>query len=280
MSQELGLQTRSFLSGVTSFFPLLSNTIRVRGLPFVLSWCHRLSGLILFLFLAAHIWTLSSLTNPPSYDAKMRIFGFFVLAFLEWLLALPVVFHALNGGRLILYEGFAVRDDRSMIRWVACLSLTYIVLLGWAMLRGDQWISPALFWLGALIFAVFAAMGACCRFWRKPQRLGWRLQRISGAFLLVLIPAHMFFMHLNFSVGHDSQAVLQRLESDFIKGVDLLLLMGVVFHGSYGVFSVLGDYVGSKAARFGLGVLLAALAILLGYTGLGVLLAVKGGSAG
>ncbi len=280
MRRELGLETRSLLSGATSFFPLVSNTIRVRGLPFVLSWCHRLSGLILFLFLAAHIWTLSSLTNPPSYDAKMRIFGFFLLAFLEWLLALPVVFHALNGGRLILYEGFAVRDDRSMLRWVACLSLTYIVLLGWAMLRGDQWISPALFWLGALTFAVFAAMGASYRFWRKPQRLGWRLQRISGAFLLVLVPAHMFFMHLNFSVGHDSQVVLQRLQSHFIKGVDLLLLMGVLFHGSYGVFSVLGDYVGSKAARVSFGVLLAALAVLLGWTGLGVLLAVKGGSAG
>lgn len=270
-------RSAAFLPGrlfhkAAGLFPLVSQLTKVRGTAFVLSWCHRLSGLILFLFLAAHLWTLSSLADSPSYDSKMRIFGFFLLAFLEWALALPVIFHALNGGRLILYEGFGLRNDRVMIRWVAGLGTAYMAVLGWAMLRGDQSISAAVFWLGALVAALFAASGTAARFWREPQRAGWRLQRVSGAFLIALVPAHMFFMHLNFSVGHDSTIVLQRLQSYFIKGVDLLLLGTVLFHGGYGVFSVFGDYLGSRAVRGAVGVLVAALILFFGWVGLRVLL--------
>lgn len=259
-------------------FPFFSRLTQSRGQAFLLSWCHRLSGLILLFFLVAHLWTLSSLTEPPSYDAKMRIFGFFLLAFLEWVLAMPVIFHALNGARLILYEGFGARNEPLMLRWVARLSLAYLGVLSWAMLRGDQTVSPTLFWLGALLMAGFTAWGAAARFWMRPQKLGWRLQRISGAFLLVMVPAHMFFMHLGFQVGHDSQVVLQRLQSSFIRAVDLLLLGAALFHGGYGAFSVMGDYLGRRAVRAALGALLAAAVLFLGWIGVGVLLGVKGGA--
>ncbi len=280
MNRNLGLLPGRVSYKAASLLPLVRHLARVRGVAFLISWCHRLSGLILLFFLVAHIWTLSSLSDPALYDAKMRIFSFFLLAFLEWALALPVIFHALNGGRLILYEGFGVRDDRVMLRWLLSLSLAYMALLGWAMLRGDQSVSPSLFWLGALLLAGFAASGAATRFWAAPQRLGWRLQRISGALLMVLVPAHMFFMHLAFPLGHDSQVVLQRLQSPFIKGVDLLLLGAVLFHGGYGAFSVLGDYLGSRVARAALGVFLTALVLFLAWTALGVLFGVKGGSVG
>lgn len=271
MNRAVGFWQGRFFEKALGVFPFVSQLAKVRGPAFVLSWCHRISGLTLFLFLGAHLWTLSSLSDPPSYDSKMRIFGFFLLAFLEWALALPVIFHGLNGGRLILYEGFGLRDDRLMIRWVTGLSLAYMAVLGWAMLRGDQSVSPALFWLGALVAALFAASGVAAKFWKRPQRLGWRLQRISGAFLLVLVPAHMFFMHLNFQVGHDSSLVLQRLQSFFLRGVDLLLLGGVLFHGGYGAFCVLGDYLGSRPLRGAVGVLLGAIMLFFGWIGLRVL---------
>lgn len=282
MNREVGLLTglAQKFSGPRGLLAPLSVLVKARGWPFFLSWCHRLSGVILFLFLMAHLWTLSSLADPVSYDAKMRIFGFFLLAFLEWVLALPVIFHALNGGRLILYEGFGVRDDQIMIRWVACLGSAYMAILGWAMLKGDQSVSPALFWLGALLLAAFLASGAAARFWREPQRPGWRLQRISGAFLLVLVPAHMFFMHLSFPVGHDSSVVLQRLQSFFIRGVDLLLLAAVLYHGGYGAFSIAGDYLPSRTARGAVGVALMVLVLFLGWVGLRALLGGKGGSIG
>lgn len=271
MNRAAGLMQGRFLEKALAILPLVSHLAKVRGVAFVLSWCHRLSGLVLFFFLMAHLWTLSSLAEPHSYDSKMRIFSFFLLAFLEWALALPVIFHALNGGRLILYEGFGLRNDRVMTRWVASLSTAYLALLGWAMLRGDQTVSEALFWLGSLVAALFAATAVALRFWKTPQRLGWRLQRITGAFLLVLVPAHMFFMHLNFSVGHDSSVVIQRLQSFFIRGVDLVLLGAVLFHGGYGVFSVLGDYLGPRPIRAALGVATAALMLFLGLVGLRVL---------
>lgn len=254
--------------------PLASKLAGVKGWAFVLSWCHRLSGILLLLFLAAHIFTLSTLAEPQGYDAKMGLFNFFLLAFLEWLLAVPVIFHALNGGRLILYEGFAVREDRVMMRWVVALSLSYMALLGWAMLKANESISPSIFWLCAFGGGLFVSAGTAGRFWRKPQALFWRLQRISGALLLVLVPAHMFFMHLNFPAGHQASVVIQRMQSLFIRGVDLVLLAAVLFHGAYGAFSIISDYVGQRAARGAMGALLVAIFVVLGWIGLRVLLSV------
>jgi succinate dehydrogenase hydrophobic anchor subunit len=258
--------------------PLISGHALRRGWPFLLSWCHRLSGLVLLGFLAAHILTLSSLSDRGAYDAKMRPFAAFPLAILEWLLGLPVIFHALNGGRLILYEGFGVRDDRVMIRWVLSLCSLYMVLLGWGMANGDQSISAPLFWLSVLAAAVCLTWAAAGRFWIRPQALGWRLQRISGALLLVMVPAHMFLTHLSFPVGHDSSVVIGRMQSFLIRGVDLVLLAAALFHGGYGAFSVMGDYVRPKAVRVALGLGMAVLILLLGRVGLGVLVGVGGWS--
>ena len=259
-------------------FTLLPDLAFRRGWPFVLSWCQRLSGLILLCFLAAHILTLSLLPDRGAYDAKMRLFSSFVFASLEWLLALPVIFHALNGGRLILYEGFAVRDDRVMIRWVLCLSSLYMVLLGWAMANGDQFVSAPFFWLSVLALAMCLTSSTAGRFWMSQQSLGWRLHRISGVLLLVMLPAHMFFMHLSFPVAHEASVVLERMRGLFIRGVDFVLLAAALFHGGYGAFSVMGDYLRLRALRGVLGLVLTALVLYLAWIGIGVLCGPDGGS--
>ncbi len=266
------------VSGLSRAFNLLPDLAFRRGWPFVLGWCQRLSGLVLLFFLAAHVLTLSLLPDQGSYDARMRPFASFPLAFLEWALALPVIFHALNGGRVILYEGFAVRDDRAMIRWVLSLCLVYLVLLGWAMGNGDQFISAPLFWLSVLAGAVCLTSAAAGRFWMRPQALGWRLHRISGVILLVMLPAHMFFMHLSFPVAHEASAVLERMRGLFMRGVDFVLLATALFHGGYGAFSVMGDYLRSRALRAFSGLVLAALVLYLAWIGIGVLCALDGGS--
>ncbi len=269
---------RRRVASLSGAFSLLPDLAFRRGWPFVLGWCQRLSGLVLLCFLAAHILTLSLLPDQGAYDAKMRFFAAFPLAILEWLLGLPVIFHALNGGRLILYEGFAVRDDRAMIRWVLSLCSLYMLLLGWAMVKGDQFVSAPLFWLSVLAVAVCLTSGAAGRFWVRPQALGWRLHRLSGALLLVMLPSHMFFMHLSFPVAHEASVVLERMRGLFIRGVDLALLAAALFHGGYGAFSVMGDYVRSRALRGVLGVVLTALVLCLAWIGIGVLCGLDKGS--
>ncbi len=245
---------------------------RARGLGYLLSWGHRISGIILVVFLLVHIWTLSSLENPDSYNAKMRLFSSFPIVLLEWLLAIPVIFHALNGGRLLLYEGFGVKDDALLIRWGMVSGAGYLLFLGWAMARGDQWVSVSLFWVGAALLGLGCMAAMVKPFWMAYQPLGWRLQRISAGFLLVLVPAHMFFMHLNVAVGHDASRVMERLASPLMKGLDLAIMGCVVFHGAYGVFSILSDYLGTRPARVALGVAIWVSGLLLFWAGLRVMI--------
>lgn len=106
--------------------PILSFYARTRGEAFVLSWFHRLAGIAVALFVWMHL--LSSFTTPALYDTKIGLLA----------LAIVLIFHSLNGGRLILYEVFGVRNDDSMIRWVWGLSLLYVLFLGLLMVIGNQ----------------------------------------------------------------------------------------------------------------------------------------------
>ena len=98
------------LSGLDNV-PIVSFYAQTRGWPFVITWIHRISGMLMVIYIWLHIYTLSFLAEPDAYDSKMKLFGSFAFSFLEWLLAVPVIFHALNGGRLIMYEIFGSRND-------------------------------------------------------------------------------------------------------------------------------------------------------------------------
>lgn len=231
--------------------PFLAFYAKTRGEAFILTWLHRLAGIGLVLFMWMHLYTLTSLANPASYDAKMGLFKIPTLAFLEWALAIPVIYHSLNGGRLILYEVFGVREDVSMIRWVWGLSVVYVLLLGALILMGNQEVSPTFFWLVIFVSGFILCFGVAFRIWKSEQTKAWKLQRITGAFLLMMVPAHMVFMHLNLPVGHQANIVIVRAQATFIKVVDLTLLLALLYHGGYGLISVLGDYLSSRALRIG-----------------------------
>jgi succinate dehydrogenase / fumarate reductase, membrane anchor subunit len=229
--------------------PPLARYTRNQGLPFIISWAHRLSGVLLVIFVWFHIYTLSFLTSVGAYAEKMKLYDLPVLTFIEWALALPVIFHALNGGRLILYESFRFRGDEVLLKWVAGLSILYAGILGVLMRMGNQEVSAAFFWLMAAAGALSAAYGLYARIWRTAHRWTWKFQRISGAFLLVMVPAHFLFMHLSPQVAKDAGQVVLRMQNLWIKLVDVALLASALYHGSYGLISILNDYAGSKEVR-------------------------------
>jgi succinate dehydrogenase hydrophobic anchor subunit len=216
-----------------------------------MAWCHRIAGLILVAYLWVHIYRLFSLSSPSLYHATMKAYYLFHPAILGLALAIPLIFHTLNGGRLILYESFGKRNDETMIRWVLFLSFLYLGLLGVMILMGNQSISPFLFWFVSITIAFILGYGVTLRVQNRQHSFYWKLQRMTGGFLLVMVPAYFLFMHLNPFPGMEADRVIFWMEGGFIRAVRLLLLMAGLYHGGYGLFSVASDYLSSRILRIG-----------------------------
>jgi len=200
----------TYLLGLLLRSGKVSYCVQSRGWGYVLTWAHRIAGLLLVLYMLFHVYTLSALREPAEFASKMAFFSNFLFSFLEWTLAIPVIFHGLNGTRLILYEAFRVRQDAVMIRWVFVLSGIYVLTLALFMLMGNQEVSAGLFWLMVVIAAGILSTIVYRRLWHTKNSLLWKLQRVSGAMLLPLASGHMLFMHLNYRTGHDVNVILER----------------------------------------------------------------------
>jgi len=223
--------------------PILSYYANSRGWSFLICWGHRLAGLTLVGYIFAHIYTLSLLFTPATFDADMKLLHNFVFSSLEWALAIPLIFHALNGGRLILYEIFHIREDEIVIRWMAILGLIYISIIGFFFIEEVQQVSVALFWSITAAISLIAFLIVLFRIWRTGNSTLWKLQRVTGAFMLPMLLGHMLFMHMNYLTGHDSKAIFLRIQDPFIKWMDSVFIILLLFHAGYGVFSVIADYI-------------------------------------
>ncbi len=257
--------------GILNKIPYIAFYANTRGWAFILSWSHRITGWLLVLYVWFHLITLSTLSSPGNFDAKMALFSSPLIVFFEWLLAIPVIFHAVNGGRLILFEIYGYRDDTAMIRWLFVVSAVYVFLLAVFMLLGNQSASPIFFWLTVFITAVIGGYALLARIWRLGHSQFWKFQRASGAFLLAMIPAHFLFMHLNPAVGKDSAVIMARMQSVFIKVVDLAMVLAVVYHGGYGLVSAGKDYIASRRLQILMTALVVVVMVLSAWIGLKVI---------
>ena len=72
------------------------------------SWAwifHRISGIALIGYLFLHIYSVSPLAQgKAAFDHKMQSFGTPFFMFVEWLLFSFVLFHSLNGVRIVLVD--------------------------------------------------------------------------------------------------------------------------------------------------------------------------------
>ena len=271
-SNLISIKITDQISGILERIPYVAFYAKTRGWAFILSWIHRITGLLLLLYVWFHLITLSALSIPGDFDAKMALFSAPLIVFFEWLLAIPVIFHAVNGGRLMLFEIYGYRDDTAMIRWLFMVSAAYVSLLAVLMLLGNQSVSPIFFWLTVLIIAVICGYAFLARIWRLGHSQFWKFQRASGAFLLVMIPAHFLFMHLNPAVGKDSAVIIARIQNAFIKIVDLALVLAVVYHGGYGLFSVSKDYLVSRRLQVLMTALIVVVMVLSAWIGLKIII--------
>jgi succinate dehydrogenase hydrophobic anchor subunit len=260
-------KTDNFLIRQLVNLPVISVYVKTRGWPYLIAWSHRLSGVVLIFYVCLHVYTLSLLETPLQYNAKMMIFSSPFFLFLAWLMAIPVIFHALNGGRLILYESFGNRKDNAVIKWLISLAAVYVLFLAFLMIAGNQNVSDLFFWLAMLVAALSMVYLVAKKIRHAAISWAWKLQRISGVFLLIMIPAHMIFMHLNPAAGHDAGVVIARMQSGFIKIVDAVLILTVLFHGGYGLLSVAKDYLNSRLLQRICAVVICGVLAVFGWLG-------------
>lgn len=234
--------------------PFLSDLARSHGWHYVITWCHRISGVWAVAGLLFHIYLLSTLQMPGFYD-RMNLLSPPIALLLVWLAGLPVVFHALNGVRLILYESFGSRNDETMLRWTFGLTLLYATLFGMLVLLKNQNVLPLLFWPLFLVWflSIPAALMMACmvaaKLWQSRHALYWKLQRVTGAFLLVAISAYVISPDLNRGIVQDMPTLIPRMQNTFIRVVCLLFAVFALYHGGYGLFSIGVDYLRKRSFR-------------------------------
>ena len=239
--------------------PVISLYAGTRGWFYLISWSHRITGILLVIALWAYLY---------GFDALQASQKLFILTLLLWILAIPMAFHGFNGARLILYECFGNRDDDAMIRWVFALSFVYGVVLGMLMLMGNQTVSPFLYWVIMLVQALAVAHGVSTRILKSRHSVLWKMQRISGSFLLVMVPAYFLFIPLNAPPEMEANFLVAGIQGVFLTAVYILLLLCALFHAGYGVWSVMSDYLASTNLRKGLAALVTFITLIFAWIGL------------
>src|SRR5713226_7725746 len=85
--------------------------------------------------------------------------------------------------------------------------------------------------------------------------IGWYLQRITGALLIVLLVAHFWvehFMSANLRRGDLTyEAILGRISNPVWQVIDISFLLIALYHGLNGLRNIVLDYsrIGVRAAR-------------------------------
>jgi succinate dehydrogenase hydrophobic membrane anchor protein len=247
--------------------PKLSFYARTRGWHFIMAWIHRVTGILLVIFVWTHMYFFSSPYGRGTHEVGAQGLGSLISALVQWIMAFPIIFHAFNGGRLILYEIYGHRAEESMLRWMTGLGIIYLAVLGVVMLMGNQSTSPFIFWLLIIALASILSYGVGARIWRHGHSIFWRLQRISATFLLVMIPAYMLFVQLTPVVNHEKGMMIPGMQKYFIQAVYLSLLAGTLYHAGYGIWSLVSDYLSSPTLRKGLALLVTVVMVVFGWVG-------------
>jgi succinate dehydrogenase / fumarate reductase cytochrome b subunit len=99
---------------------------------------HRISGVLVFLFLLLHIVDVSLINiSTEIYDEVHELYGNVVLRLFEVGLLFALLFHSLNGLRIVALDFFpgAVRQERRLLSVVVFLTVAVGVPCGYVILE-------------------------------------------------------------------------------------------------------------------------------------------------
>lgn len=86
---------------------------------------HRITGFLVFFFLLLHIIDVSLITRPRLYDEVHELYGNVLLRLFEVGLLFGLVYHSLNGLRIVMIDFFpgSIRREKEVLWAVAALSV-------------------------------------------------------------------------------------------------------------------------------------------------------------
>jgi succinate dehydrogenase / fumarate reductase cytochrome b subunit len=98
---------------------------------------HRITGFLVFMFLLLHVVDVSLVQDKHLYNEVHAVYGNVVLRVFEVSLLFALVFHALNGLRIILIDFFpdAIRREKTFLGVVIFLTLAAGIPGGYVILR-------------------------------------------------------------------------------------------------------------------------------------------------
>lgn len=100
---------------------------------------HRITGFLVFFFLLLHIVDVSLVHKPALYDEVHALYGNILLRLFECGLLFALLYHALNGLRIVLIDFFpeGVRNQEALYYGVVFLTIaaglpgSYVILRPW-----------------------------------------------------------------------------------------------------------------------------------------------------
>jgi succinate dehydrogenase / fumarate reductase cytochrome b subunit len=98
---------------------------------------HRITGFLVFMFLLLHVVDVSLVQDKHLYNEVHAVYGNVVLRVFEVSLLFALVFHALNGLRIVLIDFFpdAIRREKTFLGVVVFLTLAAGIPGGYVILR-------------------------------------------------------------------------------------------------------------------------------------------------
>ena len=98
---------------------------------------HRITGVLVFVFLLMHVVDVSLVRWPHLYDDVHAVYGNVMLRLFEVGLLFALVFHSLNGLRIVAVDLFpgAVAKERRLLGAVLVLTVAIGVPAGWVIVR-------------------------------------------------------------------------------------------------------------------------------------------------
>lgn len=98
---------------------------------------HRITGFLVFFFLLLHIVDVSLIAWPRLYDEVHELYGNVLLRLFEVGLLGALVFHSLNGLRIVMIDFFpgSIRNEKRVLSGVVALTALLTVAGGWVIMK-------------------------------------------------------------------------------------------------------------------------------------------------
>lgn len=103
---------------------------------------HRLTGVGLVAYLIIHVWGLKSLSDPAAFNALIAKYHAPIYKIGEFALLVAVVYHAINGLRIVLIDFLGWSPQQKRLFWtLGAVALVLIVVGGYPSIYAlAQWI--------------------------------------------------------------------------------------------------------------------------------------------